>query len=332
MGVPKFYRWLSERYPRMNQPISRFPNKGDEEETGEEEIKLDKAYIHTKMNEFTRSPDISHLYIDLNGILHGCAHNNANQSLSLNDEEDESDKAVNGTTSVKTAMTHEEIIQNVEIYLDRIIDIAEPTEVIYIAVDGVAPRAKLNQQRSRRFKTGAEKSLSRQYESNRNSAGTLSGYITATLDMDRVNDANENDFLQDPDNSEFYESNAITPGTKFMADLTTHMEKIIRSKIINKIWTRRNNDVKIIFSGADVPGEGEHKIMNYIRCLDMKSANLENGKHCIVGQDGDLIMLALMTKLRNICLLVRFIFLLKNRSLVDSNFCVYRENMYNSLL
>lgn len=48
MGVPKFFRWLSERYPLINQPIG----------------------------ESTLLPAFDNLYLDSNGIIHNATHGN----------------------------------------------------------------------------------------------------------------------------------------------------------------------------------------------------------------------------------------------------------------
>lgn len=46
-GIPKFYRWLSERYPLVNQPVLG-----------------------------THVPEVDALYLDMNGIIHNCTHGN----------------------------------------------------------------------------------------------------------------------------------------------------------------------------------------------------------------------------------------------------------------
>jgi len=53
-------------------------------------------------------------------------------------------------------MSEEQIYTAIFAYVDLLFGKIKPKKLFFMAVDGVAPRAKMNQQRSRRFRTAKE--------------------------------------------------------------------------------------------------------------------------------------------------------------------------------
>lgn len=93
-------------------------------------------------------------------------------------------------------------------------------------------------------------------------------------------------FIATLSNSEMeFNPNCISPGTEFMNNL--------RSYFYDRLLdlTSSSGIPLIVFSSADVGGEGEHKALEY-----MRHHTQPNESNAIFGPDGDLIMLALGTK------------------------------------
>lgn len=97
-----------------------------------------------------------------------------------------------------------------------------------------------------------------------------------------------------------FKANSISPGTEFMYNLIKHMEFFIKRKIHeDQNW----RNLKVWFSPGSVPGEGEHKIMDYLRSWSQSPEFDPREVHCIYGNDSDLMMLSLKLHLPNIILL-----------------------------
>jgi 5'-3' exoribonuclease 1 len=224
MGVPKFFRWLSERYPAISMLIAE-----------------------------NRIPEFDNLYLDMNGIIHNCTHKDSD--------------------SPTFRMTEDKMFIAIFNYIEHLYGKIKPKKLFFMAVDGVAPRAKMNQQRARRFRTALDAEVAKEKA------------IAQGVEMPK---------------EDAFDSNCITPGTEFMAKLTEQLKYFISKKISeDKDW----QGVEIVLSGHEVPGEGEHKIMEYIRHAKAQPGYDPNVRHCLYGLDADLIMLGLLSHDPHFCLL-----------------------------
>ncbi|XP_023246707.1 5'-3' exoribonuclease 1-like [Copidosoma floridanum] len=167
---------------------------------------------------------------------------------------------------------------------------------MFLAFDGVTPRAKINQQRATRFRVSKK--------------------------FDDDNELGEQQELLD--------TNCITPGTTFMAELIEHMRHFVAYKIsTDPMW----QGCKIILSGPEVPGEGEHKIMQYIRYEKTLNTYDCNTRHCVYSIDADMIVLGLCCRIVHFSLIQETIRFGKRKLLLtpeESEFhllhlCVLRE-------
>jgi 5'-3' exonuclease len=111
MGVPGLYRWLAERYPK---------SVADALETMPEFIN------GTRVDPDTSAPnpngvEYDNLYLDMNGIIHPACH----------------------PEDLPAPSTEEEMYLAIFKYIDRVFNVVRPRKIMYMAVDGVAPRAKV---------------------------------------------------------------------------------------------------------------------------------------------------------------------------------------------
>ena len=144
MGIPKFYRWLSERYPLINQEVKEDVNKP---EFGAlfcvraPRLNRRRRYfcaMHSTLTTcvFFLLSRADCLYLDMNGIIHNCTHS------------DKMDPSI--------VLTNDQMMTKIFQYIEKLFDIIKPKKLMYMAIDGVAPRAKMNQQRQRRFRAALD--------------------------------------------------------------------------------------------------------------------------------------------------------------------------------
>ncbi|CAG8482069.1 11267_t:CDS:10 [Paraglomus occultum] len=181
----------------------------------------------------------------MNGIIHQCSHPN--------------------DVDAHYRISEEKIFIDIFNYIDHLFTKIKPKKLFFMAVDGVAPRAKMNQQRSRRFRTAKE-----------------------AADAIAKAKAKGEELPKEPP----FDSNCITPGTLFMKKLSLQLEYFVHKKVSEDANWR---NVEVILSGHEVPGEGEHKIMEYIRTAKAQPDYNPNVRHCLYGLDADLIMLGLLS-------------------------------------
>ncbi|KAK9710524.1 exonuclease II Exo2 [Basidiobolus ranarum] len=210
MGIPNFYRWLSQKYPQCFQHVNE-----------------------SRVRNFVNT--IDNLYLDMNGIIHSSCQ------AKLNDQ--------------KTKFSEENVFRAISSYISYLVKRIQPRRLLFIAIDGVSPRAKLNQQRSRRF-------------------------------------INVQSTSKTSKRAKAFDTNSITPGTEFMTKFSSYLEYFIRKQVSEDAnW----HGIQVVLSSHETPGEGEHKILEHLRCARLLPDYNPKLRHCLYGSDSDLVVLGLLS-------------------------------------
>ena len=185
---------------------------------------------------------IEYLFLDFNCLIHHCLK-------------------ISGVKDVHLREIDECVINEVLRYSIYIITkVVKPTRLVYLAVDGPVPVAKMDRQRSRRFKKTQDVAFSQKTK--------------RKYDME--------------ESSRTFDSNKITPGTVFMSKLTARIKNYITIGAFAQ--HAKKSSFKVIYSDSNVAGEGEHKIFDFIR--NAKTTP----KICVYGMDADLIILSMCVR------------------------------------
>lgn len=143
---------------------------------------------HKIMKEYSNSP-IHELYFDSNSIIYDSIRNILKNEL----------------LQLQLQLQHQKIYQTICLQIEMYIKEINPTELVYISFDGIAPFAKLNQQRERRFKGQYTKEILK-------------------------------NVLAKPSGNE-WDTCAITPGTSFMKQLDIYVNNHFKNYPIPVIFT-----------------------------------------------------------------------------------------------
>ena len=217
MGIPKFFRYLS-RSPIFSGSIRK------------------------------KLPETNIFAIDLNGILHPIFQkffNPTDKKLKISRKIGDEWVIPKELFEARKKEAFEDVIYNIV----KLTEIVSPSEMLIIAVDGIAPQSKINQQRKRRFISASSK---------------------------------EDDTV--------FDSNSITPGTDFMFELDKYL-----GPELEKLSKDSKLPQTIIYSSHLVPGEGEHKIAEYLKNI----ADSEKKNVVIYGMDADLILIYSLLFVKN---------------------------------
>jgi len=296
MGVPSFFKWLARRYPKSVTDVHEPPADAQHQDDAAAASSIPPLPPPLPPQPIEGNPLIDNLYLDMNGIIHPCCH-----------------------PPEGGIFTEDEMLDRIWVYVQRLVSLARPQRLVYMAIDGVAPRAKMNQQRSRRFRAAKEMKdkaeVGKKLKEEWKARGLKLPPHLEECHHDHPNGAccNANHMIKrsdgsvvhtctDANHSAQWDSNVITPGTAFLdkvsASLTRHIEDALEH---DPSWRH----LTVLLSDAQVPGEGEHKIVNFIRVQRSKVKEMDgeestsfcdpNTRHLLYGMDADLIMLGLAT-------------------------------------
>ena len=253
MGVPGLFRgYIYEEYPEAISDT--FPNEG-------------KEFLET-------------IEFDMGGILHSCAKTvyayddgytkvRADEvilALQTEDGRKTLEDSFCLTVTGRIAEIVKGLVNEVNPQYKRVANVV-------IAMDGVAPFAKIMQQRTRRY---------------RSTLPDEEGEVTGKKKMPPP---------------EGWQTNAITPGTAFVEKFDTYMRAWVASAEAAELA-----QFKIIYSSYKKRGEGEHKLFGFrrdnlythYRPPKKEGVDAPKGILCVWGLDADLILLNLLYNTRRV--------------------------------
>jgi 5'-3' exoribonuclease 1 len=215
-----------------------------------------KKYPHV-IKRLSELPCIHNLYLDCNGMIYDVVRQMQYAPENM-------------------AAYEAELLQRICDSIDACIAIMRPVSSVFIAFDGVAPVAKLNQQRERRYKSWYLGEMESQRRRDHNAIAQKGAHKGGRVEPPKP----------------AWNTSAITPGTKFMNALHDKLAEHYDTTNPAELNARYNlsGGAGIIVSSSKEPGEGEHKLFEYIR---EHAAEHADKNTIIYGLDADLIMLCM---------------------------------------